>query len=347
LKFGSFFRSFGTAGRFRLYLALLFVLGLVLIMAPWTTLVPAWITEHLPGIVNKAGERLAEIFVETGKALLIAAVLGLVVETAEKFQFLNEFAEDISLHIMGRNLPRELRAHLEQYLGATFVRRNWDITYSLEKWNGRDDFVKLTKRTEYDMENCSEDDAEYDWQHRVDDTWYSNIAPAVITRIGKKNPETNNLFVDYREAELQRRITREDGAQRFKEVVRIPGRRTYAPNRPPVYSFIAESHECFPSIHTERFTAIYPVLNTRLEVYYNKDDFDVTVYLPLGRDAFEDRNGTELEGGKRWVIKKPILPGQSFFTTWRRRLPSATPAAHTAPAPPIPAAPAGIPPAHS
>lgn len=336
MKFSSFFGSFGTAGRFRLYLALLFVLGLVLSMTPWTTLVPNYITEHLPALLNKAGERLAEIFVETGKALLIAAVLGLVVETAEKFQFLNEFAENISLHIMGRNLPRELRAHLEQYLGATFVRRNWDITYSLEKWDGRDDFVKLTKRTEYDIENCSEDDADYDWQHRVDDTWHLSISPSVILRIGKKNPRTEDRVVDYRGAELQRRITSEDGAQRFKEVVHIPGRRTYGIS-PPLYSFIAESYECFPSIHTERFTAIYPVLNTRLEVYYNKNDFDVSVYLPLGKDAFEDRNGTDLEGGKRWVIKKPILPGQSFFTTWRRRLPAAT----QPPAPPAtPATPA-------
>jgi len=346
LNFSHFFRSFGTASRFRVYLVLLFLLGLVLSMAPWTTLVPTYITEHFPASLNKAGELLAAIFVETGKALLIAAVLGLVVESAEKLQFLNEFAENISLHIMGRNLPRELRGHLEQYLGATFVRRNWDITYELRKWSGNYDFVELIKRTEYDIENCSEDDADYQWQHRVDDAWHLSIARSEILRIGKKNPDTSNLFVFYRGAELQNKITNEDGAQRFKEVVRIPGRRRYAPNPPPVYSFIAESRECFPSIHTERFTALYPVLTTRLEVYYNKNDFDVSVYLPLDKDAFEDRNGTDLQGGKRWVIKRPILPGQSFFTTWRRRPPAAAqqPAAQAnVPPPPPQGAPAASP----
>jgi hypothetical protein len=311
LSFGRFFHGLGTVARLRLSLLLLLLVGLLFSMMPWTTFV---FVKPFFG-----SDILAKILEEIGKAFVIAAVLAIVVEGAQKLKLLNEFSENISLHIMGRNLPSELRAHLEQYLGATFVRRKMFVTYKLKAWDDKPDRVKLTKLIRYELENCSDDEAEYHWQYRVDDSWFSDAPKATVNRMGLSNPDTGNRFKEYSGEELKKKIEPEPGGQRFHQSVRIRGRALYAPNPTPSYQFIAESTECFPSGYSEHLTATYPVLTTELTVEYDKEVFAVSVYLPLaGPHAFQDPNGTETIDGKFWVIQQPILPGQSFFTTWRK-----------------------------
>jgi hypothetical protein len=115
-----FHRIGGPSWRLRLSVAVLFAVGLFLSLTAWDRMAPF---RDLP--------ILAEILEEMGKAFLIAAVLAAFVESAQKLKFLNEFAEHISIHIMGRNLPRELRNHVERYLGAKFVRPQLYVTYHL------------------------------------------------------------------------------------------------------------------------------------------------------------------------------------------------------------------------
>jgi hypothetical protein len=301
----------GSAWRFRLSLALLLLVGLGLSLTPWQTWTPPiW----------------ADILEEMGKAFVIAFVLAIVVEGAQELKLLNEFAEHISLHIMGRKLPPQLRNHVEQYLGATFVRPNLSVRYQLEAWDGKPDRVKLTKEVRYSLENCMEDDRNYDWQYRVDDSWFSDVK-ATIDRMGMSNPDTKNRFQDYRGQELAKKIKPEPGGERFLESVLIRGTASYETKLAPLYEFMAESTECFPSGYSEHLTATHPVLHTELTVEYDKTEFAVSVYLPLARpDAFQDPNGTDTIHGKFWVITQPILPGQSFFTTWRKLPPAAPPA---------------------
>jgi len=311
LNFRRSFPGLGAAARLRLSLFLLLLVGLVLSMMPWTTSV---FVKPFFG-----SDILAKILEEIGKAFMIAAVLAIVVEGAQKLKLLNEFSENISLHIMGRNLPRRLRAHVEQYLGATFVRRKMFVTYKLKASHDKPDRVMLTKLIRYEIENCSDDEAEYDWQYRVDDSWFSDAPAATVNRMGQSNPDTENKFKYYSEKELKKRINSEPGGQRFFQTVRIPSGALHAPNSTPSYEFIAESTEWFPSGYSEHLTATYPVLTTELTVEYDKRAFAVSVYLPLaGPDAFQDPDGTETNDGKFWVIQQPILPGQSFFTTWRK-----------------------------
>jgi hypothetical protein len=284
---------------------------------------------------------LADILKEMGKAFLIAFVLAIVVDTAQKFKLLNEFAEHISLHIMGRKLPPELRNYVEKYLDATFIRPQMEVTYQLETWEGKPDRVKLTKKIEYKLRNCREDELKYDWQYRVDDSWFSDFT-ATIDRMGKSTPETGNTFQD---SDLTKKITPETGGSRFLERVSIRGTASYdtASAPAPEYSFIAESTECFPSGYSEHLTATHPILYTKLIVNYDPKKFAVKVYVPLAPpiEAFKPA-GTGTNQGRFWEIKQPILPGQSFFTIWRK-LPPAPPATDAPAAPAAPAAAAQTP----
>lgn len=316
--------SLGATWRLRLSLLVLTLAGLLLSMTPWTTVV--FVKPFL------GRDILADILEEIGKAFVIAAVLAVVVEGAQKLKLLNEFSENISLHIMGRNLPPRLRAHVEQYLGATFVRREMTINFKLEASPDHPERVKLTKSIQYEIENRSDEEAKYSWQYRVDDSWFSD-AQATITKMMQSNPGTGDIF---KEADLKKRIKLEPGGQRFTESVAIPGRVVYLPNSASKYEFLAESTEWFPAGYSEHITATYPVLTTHLTVEYDKTIFTVSVHLPVaGPHAFQDPNGTETNAGKFWNIQQPILPGQSFFTTWRKLTLPAAPSSNV----PLPAQP--------
>jgi hypothetical protein len=242
---------------------------------------------------------LAEILKEMGKAFTIAAVLAAFVESAQKLKFLNEFIEHISIHIMGRKLPQKLRNHVEWYLGAKFVRPKLWVTYQIETCPGSPERVKLSKEVRYTLENCFEDDDDYDWQYRIDDPWFSDEI-STIDRVGQLNPGTRGDFKYWRDEELAKRIASEIGGQRFHESVRIPGTSSHDKESPPMYLFMAESTECVPSWHEEHFTATHPVLWTMVTVKYNHDEFRVSVHLPLEkRDvAFEDPDGKDTIGGE-------------------------------------------------
>ncbi len=302
---------------------MLLLVGLGLAIIPWPEFMPPFF----------GGAVLAEVLKEIGKAFLIAFVLAIVVESAQKLKLLNEFAEHISLHIMGRKLPRELRDHVEQYLGATFIRPKMYVTYRIEPWNGKPDRVKLTKEIRYQLENCSEDEVTYEWQYRIDNSWFPDVT-ATIDRMRKWTPETKNKFAEYTGPELEKKIAAEAGGRRFREQLLIYGNSSGDSRPVPSYEFIADSTECFPSGHSEHLTATHPILFTELTVEYDKQQFEVSVYLPLAdpHKAFQDPDGTETASGRFWRIQQPILPGQSFFTIWKRIIPAPGPAAAAKPA---------------
>ena len=321
------------AARLYAFLVLLFVLGLLIALSPW-----GWLATVMP---PETAKHAADILVKIGEAFVIAPILVAVVDRAAKLQLLKEFGENISLHIMGRFLPRELRDHLEPYLTAKFVRRNWEIDYRIEEWPNQAEFVKLTTLSQYEIENCTNDPAEYEFSYLVDDSWYPTIGKAEIVRTGMSTPATKDKFSDYRGADLKKKIKSANGTSRFSEKVTIEP----AVGNPGKYVFITESTECFHKGYKENFSAVYPVLNTILTIYYPEDKLDVSVSLSFRENgALEE---TTIEGGRRWYINKPILPGQSFFATWKdkalappagKKAAASTAAVATPPVPP-PAAP--------
>ena len=75
--------------------------------------------------------------------MIIAIFLIVLVDSAAKRRLLREFAEDVSLHIIGRWLPTELRSYLEEYLASDIVRKSWTIRYNIEQCSGHAKFFKL------------------------------------------------------------------------------------------------------------------------------------------------------------------------------------------------------------
>jgi len=66
--------------------------------------------------------------------MVVAVVLALVVDQAAKRRLLEEFASDVSTHIIGRRLPREFRKHIEQYQEADLIRTSWSMLPWTLRW---------------------------------------------------------------------------------------------------------------------------------------------------------------------------------------------------------------------
>ncbi len=260
------------------------------------------------GILLAAFHVVPEILRKIGEALIIAAVLAVLVDNAAKTKLLREFSLDVSLLVVGRLLPDDLRKHLDRYLKMLLVRTRWEITYEIEKWPDQDGFLKLITVSEYDMKNFSESPTDYDFRYAVEESQYDSIGATKITLV--------KLLQDtYEGDELAPYIESDNNYQTFSSKKQLLPHR--GPGK-PTYTFRAESVECFRDSAFSPFFTFYPVMNAVLRVWHPET---LKVSLELTYDDVETGAKSEplVEGnrkGTKWIIFGPILPGQGFVVRW-------------------------------
>jgi len=263
----------------------------------------------LAGVGLTSVHAIPEIFRKIGEALIIAPVLALLVDEAAKTKLLREFSLEVSTHIIGRMLPVPLREHLTRYLQMFLVRTRWDITYDIEKWDGQPGYIRLKTISEYDMENHSEDPTDYDFKYSVEESLYPHVGCTQITfvRLGEET---------YEGAVLAKVIKIENNYQTF-----LSKKQLQPHSRPskPTYSFTARSEECFRDSAFSPFFANYPVMNTALSVWYPDEALRVSLELTFD-DVKTATQSVPISSGDRkgikWIIKRPMLPGQGFVVRW-------------------------------
>jgi hypothetical protein len=293
----------------RLSIAFFFVLGIVLVATPW---------ERMIALHNASWQDFARrIPVGLGEALIIAQILILMVDSAAKKTVLREFAENVSLHIIGRWLPIELRDDIEGYLARDLVRKEWKIVYNISEWPDQKGFEKLHTRIEYDMENRGRSPKDYEFAFELEESFFPELGKAkILSCSGKPAVDDNrgNRF-DYPQDKKIRPVYKNNSVCIYR-LIRIP------PG--PGYHFEAESEECFKDGSSIPFFTFYPVLSAELIVNYAKAKLEVFVDLSFG-DIAKDAEEEETETGKKWAFKKPMLPGQGFSVRiYKRRRSSGT-----------------------
>jgi hypothetical protein len=287
----------------------LLVSGLVLTIIPWDVVVQWGILnlfgprESLPEWVTELIEIFRTVMKGLGEALAIAAILAAVVDEAAKRDLLKEFTENISAHIAGRLLPRQMREHIEQYLNDPLVRTKWEIIYILDDVPGHPDFKRLVTKSTYEVENRSSSAREYHCTYDLEASLFPNVGRTSITKMSGFNLlENKPVFAFPDRDQPDWKPTESDGCLRLRKSVSIPA------EGKPAFRFELGSEAFLPDGFIIPFFAGRPVLSTTLEVKYRLDQLNVYVEPPVG-DKIEP---TDVEGGKKWVFTKPMLPGQGF-----------------------------------
>ena len=288
-------------------LAFAFVVGIILVVIP-----PIYKDYHPQ--LSLALKALFDFIERLGDAVLIAVVIGGVVERIiGKKEFRDHLLES-SVDIFGRMLPKELREGIKSYLEISIIRTRWDIVYEIEEWPGQAGYLKLDTKLEYDMQNRSEESADYPFKYEVEDSLCPDIAETAITYIRLHEERYDQ------DKQLAKLVKSEDGYkvvhQSFSKLKPYSdyGRRTY--------TFEAKSTECFKDYFVSPFWASYPTVKTEFTIYFDKTKFEVFFEVTEGQTPKPQTVSNNNKTGERWTITKPILPGQGFVVRCRYRLKS-------------------------
>lgn len=288
--------------KFRFTLIAVFCFGVAFAMvkpSPPPHYLPKW----LFGIWDWATkEGLSKI----GDAMMIAPILALLVDAAAKQSLLSEFAKDVSIHIIGRYLPRELREHINGYLTVDIVRLDLDLVYTItELGDGMN--IELETVMTSDLHNYS----------------FKEIKTPIFVSVSKSlNPAAGNTLLTevsagqftYRAGDPTDCLKSTEDDQVYSTVLTLP--HSQPGTLPHGTRCIVKSKEYFPCNSQNGFIAVYPVIGT-----------SVTVIKPAGYKVILDPTFTndeppapeEVSGRCRWNIETPILQGQGFFLKWSKK----------------------------
>ena len=301
--------------KFRLLWIFVFLLGLALFSVPeWEAWLAAHALEVNPHVLN--------LIRGLGEAAIVADIIAILVDQAAKRRLLKEFAANVSAHIIGRQLPPELRTHIEPFLETDFIRTIWDVTYTITDWPNQPDYKKLVTHSVHEIENRSSNSKEYNCYYEVETSLFPEIGEAKILRAIGTNLRDSKVEFEYPiNAALEIKTDPDTGHVIFEKKVTIPAHEGPADQSAPIgpqYRFSVESQECFRDGSIVPFFTRFAVLATTLTVHYPVDLMDVFVDFSLG-DVDDDVKRQELATGREWRLKKPMLPGQGFSIRFAKK----------------------------
>lgn len=243
------------------------------------------------------------------EALILAVILAFLVDIAAKKELLKEFLEDTSFHIIGRQLPEDIREEIRGYLNPDFIRPSWTLVYRIEEIASNSGAIKLKSFFTGEIENRSSKVKDFTFIGEVDDTWLDGVGKAQIVHAAVVKKDGTEIFDLSFDEEANTHLTASAGIKPFHRVIQVP------PAQPPLIS-ILECIEYLPSSYVYPLVSAGTVSRATLTVYYPKLKFKVEVSLSSGDESKVHRS--EFIDGSIWDIRKPLLPGQCVMTNWQR-----------------------------
>jgi hypothetical protein len=246
----------------------------------------------------------SRLIAEVGDALMIAPILAIIIEITAAKEMLTGFAEDVSLHIIGRCLPRSLREHILRFLTIDFIRKRWEVAYSLDDSSCRTGFVRLISLSSSAIENVSSASASFDCQCEIETRHECALALPILRRAKATTGEKVCFEKAFRDpSDLGKSVdTTPSGLyQRFTNKIDV------APGATVQHEF--EIIECFPDYFEAHFVSLLPVLEVVVRVLYPIDRFKVDLYLSYA--DHEHALKTELTNG--------VYSGESLCRCYRGR----------------------------
>jgi hypothetical protein len=270
----------------------------------------AWPWERWPPVagLHLVPEVLQRLLPPLGDALMVAALLAVMVDKAVKRELLEQFAREVSHHIIGYRLPAELRDYVMKYLTVDVIRTDWNITYTIELLETHPGFVKLTAQNAYVLQNNSLLEKKHSYSYYVERSWFPEIGESEILSFALTSPIAKESFDLRIGAGLETKT--DSGFLQTSKVLALP------PMPHGQYKCFAESVEYFPDCFFAQFVTLLPVLRASVTVYYPKDEMTFDLNL-----SCQDGKTTELQlsNGTQWTVDTPLLPGHSISTRWRKK----------------------------
>ncbi|MGH8602523.1 MAG: hypothetical protein ACREXR_07030 [Gammaproteobacteria bacterium] len=255
-------------------------------------------------------EHWAKLVGGFGEAFIIAGVLAVAFDRALKRELVKEVVDDVSPHILGWLLPKELREYLARYMQASLVRSGWKIKYTITDWSKEHpECARLVTEAEYRMHNRSSSPIRYPCFYSVENPLQTFGTTKIEYVRGFNGIDPSQQFSFPGDAGLE--VTDENDSQTFRHVVQLP---VHSPDR-YAYECSMKSVECLV------YGAIVPFFTKSLVL-----DTTLTVVCPPEISVFVDfpSSDKEIEPQKFpektvWKFAEPLLPGQGFTIRFQRK----------------------------
>lgn len=241
-----------------------------------------------------------------GEAFVVAAILGSTVDLYTKRRLTTEIAKDVSPFMMGHWLPQGIKDELRVLLQIVLYRTNVELEYELETIEGYPDYVLMTGKMRYNMENLSETPQRYNHSLFVERTHLPGLGLAQIRRAGIQGlGEGENIYED---GNLGDDIPGTRMKKWTKEVMIPPteGRRI------PITCY-GEIAQILMRNDTDPFYFLYPSIGVRVSVRHPED---MQVQVSFGHR--NDQHAVKLPplNPHTWELNAAFLPFQSVMVEW-------------------------------
>lgn len=211
-------------------------------------------------------------------ALIIAGILGMVVDQFVKARFLREVTRDVYHYLIGYDLPIEIKEHIKELMRTKIVRSRFQVDYRF----GRHDDDNLTAQVtlDYDVENYSNQTEPFTPELAVESI--DNPTFRSVTLSGPKGANQYSLA----QAELKVFSPEEGSLQVNGKKVKIPPRQQSEPYHVRwTYSILV------PNGYSDAWAFVYPTI-----------DVSFTADVP---DGFEFHVSGAERIGNTWRLKYP------------------------------------------
>jgi hypothetical protein len=281
-----------------------FVVGVILVVIP-----PIYKSHHPE--LSLALNALFDLIERLGDAVLIAVVIGGGIERIIRQKELRNYALDSFVSYFGRMLPPQLREGIRTYLEISIIRTRWDIQYDIEELPAKPGYLKLDTITESEMQNRSEEPAEYTYLYLVEDSLCRDMETAIThIRLHTDKYESPEALANLVKSENGYKVVRE----------RIGDLQPYNAFKQPTYTFHAESTQWFENHFVSPFSARHPTVETKFTIFYDKAKFNVSFEVTHDETPKPQIARNNSKTGECWTITKPILPGQGFVVRCRPKI---------------------------
>ncbi len=237
------------------------------------------------------------ILPKLGDTLIIAGLLGVVVDQGIKLKLIKEVVEAASPRLIGRNLPAPVHSALLGYFNINFARPTWDIQYALTPVTGASGAVKVATMMQGSLINYGVVAEKWKFDATLD-------ASPLDPKIGKSTI-------------LKVRMSEENGPILFEEPIvdSLAYQREAMLTPLKRYETSVETLEYLPETYFQPLFTSTTVVQATIKAQFPQDKLSVKLEVPSAADPEPVPRQTIF--GCEWEVRTPLLPGQCILIYWK------------------------------
>jgi hypothetical protein len=253
----------------------------------------------------------AEIARGLGEALIIASILGLLVDPYVKFRLIKEVGPEIAREAVGEHLPAELRQQLERIQDIDLYQLNMVINITLDQVDALPGYMKWQTAMRHEVKNVSWNKHPFEHRFSISDSAAERHDGRIIAVSHSVDDKVQYSLTDP-SVELNSMLTRVDSTTFFKH----PDARKIASTRvgpTHKYEYACTTERFVPHSEIQVIQVLFPTVGIDLTVHHPPK---VAIHTSLQYvDGIEPKTPEGETPGQctRWQCGRAYLPNEHIW----------------------------------